>query len=107
MKKKTDLERLLSMKLLRNDVLVEWEEAPEFYNPRAKAKIARPDGAPMERHYTGIVISKGPFVVDIEIGYRVFFDQFGRPERFDLEGRRFALLAEDALLMRIPKREVA
>lgn len=96
---KSDLQRLLEMKLFRNDVLIEWEEAQKLW----KGGIIRPDNY-REAHYTGTVISVGPDVWDVEVGDRIFFDQFGRPERFDFEGRRFALLAETAILAKVDKR---
>ena len=99
MTEKSDLQRLLDMKLLRNDVLIEWEEAQKM----CKGVIIRPDTY-REAHYTGTVIIVGPDVWGVEVGDRIFFDQFGRPERFDFEGRRFALLADAAILAKVEKR---
>ncbi len=95
-----DLARLLKMKLLRNDVLVEWEEARDTYGP---STILRPD-THKARHYTGMVISIGPDVWDVKIGDRVFFDQFSRPERYDFDGKRYAQITENDCMAILPLR---
>jgi len=102
MSENTDLCRLLEMKLMRNDVLIEWEES-QGYVKCGKIKLVKPDQY-REAHYTGTVISVGRDVWGVEVGDRIFFDQFGRPERFDFEGRRFALLSESAILAKVDKR---
>lgn len=103
---KSDFQRLMEMRLLRNDVLIEWEEA-QGYVKCGKISLVRPDTY-RETHYTGTVVNVGPDVKDVEVGDRIFFDQFGRPERFDFDGRRFALLAESAILAKVEERtEVA
>lgn len=104
--KKIDLQRLTEMRLMRDEVLIEWEES-QGYIKLGKISLVRPD-THREAHYTGTVMSVGPDVGDVEVGDRVFFDQFCGPERFDFEGRRFALLSAGSLLAKVDKRvEVA
>lgn len=96
----SDMSRLLKMKLLRNDILIEWEPARDTY---ARSGLIRPD-THKEMHYTGTIINRGPYVYDVKVGERVFFDRFSRPERFDFDGRRFALITESACMLIIPSR---
>lgn len=97
-----DIERLLKMRILGEDVLVEWEFARDEY---AGTNILRLEDA-KRWQYTGVVISVGPKVKDVKPGDRVLFEQYCRPETYVFSKRRFAQILEKDCMMIIPERTV-
>ncbi len=91
-----------NLKTLNNRVLIEWEEATDFYC--GKSKIARGGKDNFERHYTGIVLAVGPDSRDVEVGKRIFFDQFCGPERIDEGGKRYAFILDNDAYCEVPER---
>lgn len=88
---------------LNDYVLAVWEEA----RPEEKGIII-PESA-TARHYTAIVRAVGPEVREISPGDRVFFDQFGKINKFTDsrkgESIRFAVMRESAIIAKVPLRE--
>lgn len=77
---------------LNDKIFIEWEEAKKEYWTNG---LIRPENY-RKAHYTGIVISIGPDVKEVNIGERVFFDQFpdnyGINDKFEEDGKRYTFL---------------
>lgn len=87
---------------LGSNVFLRWELAHSEYE---RSGLTRPD-AYRQMHYTGYVISKGPDALDLEVGDRVFFDQFCGVEKFEESGIRYGFVREDDIYCtNIPSRE--
>ena len=95
-------DQLLRIKPLSGRILLEWEATPETYG---KTNLIRPDGHRYS-HYTGIVIAIGRDVRDVEIGDRLFFDQFWGGEKFYFRDKRYAFVNDFDVMAKIPKRDV-
>ena len=86
-----------------DDILfVEWEDGTKEFQGTKIQKV----GIDMERHYTGIILTHGPDVMDkrIKSGQRIFFNQFCSPERVDYQGKRYAFIREYDALLIVPSR---
>lgn len=90
----------ISIKPFGSKILLEWEQGQKEYKG---TKLLRATG-PMERHYTGIIIAKGPDAREVELYERVFFDQFCGPERIDYNEKRYAFIHEGDIYCVIPPR---
>lgn len=90
----------LKLTPLRNRIFIEWEEGKEEFG---NSKILRPYLL-TQRHYTGIVLSKGVQVENVEVGDRIFFNQFCGPERIDKNGKRYAFIYDKDAFCVIPSR---
>ncbi len=87
---------------LKDKVFLEWEMATPNYG---KTNLIRPESY-REMHYTGIVVAVGPDVKDIQVGDRVFFDQFCGIEKFQENDKRFGFVRQDAIYCTgVPKRD--
>jgi co-chaperonin GroES (HSP10) len=95
-------EHVTDVNPLKDTVFLEWEESPEFY---PGTTIRKPDSF-RKLYFTGIIRAKGPDVTEMEIGDRVFFDQFGGVEKFQEDGKRYGFIAQDAIYCTgVPMRE--
>ncbi len=89
---------------LKTNIFIEWEMAPEYY---PGTNIRKPD-AFRGMHYTGIIVHIGPDVEDLEVGGRVFFDQWCGIEKFEDKGKRYGFCREeDVYCDNVPKRKEA
>jgi Co-chaperonin GroES (HSP10) len=81
---------------LGDRILVTWEEAHDEIKV-GKTTLVRPDTF-KKQHYTGEVLNIGPGVtVEIKIGDRILFDQFGNFEKlWDRELGRLALISQSS-----------
>ena len=100
-------QRQIDLQPLDNRVFVEWEEGINYFKG-SKVQILTSVQA-QRWHYTGIVLAKGEDVKDegIQVGKRVFFDQFCGPERVDFEEKRYALINEQDIYCELPLRSPA
>lgn len=84
-------------------ILVQWEKAHDSFRV-GKLNLKRPEthkGA----HYTGTVLKIGGDVEDVQIGMRIFFEQFsGFEKMFDPKYGRLALVREPSVLCILPPR---
>ena len=86
-----------------DDILfIEWEEGTKEFQGTGIQKF----GVDQDRHYTGIILTVGPDVVDkrLKPGQRLFFNQFCSPERVDYDGKRYAFISEHDALILVPSR---
>lgn len=86
-------EHVTDVNPLKANVFLEWEESPVYY---PGTNIVKPD-AFRKLYFTGIIRAKGPDVTDMEVGDRVFFDQFGGIEKFQEDGKRYGFIDKDAI----------
>lgn len=94
----------LKVRPMGNLVFLEWEEAPSVWD---KSGLIRPDSY-RAMHYTGTVISIGPDVWELEVGDRVFFDQFPNDHsienKFQEGDKRYAFIPETWIHAKIEDR---
>lgn len=90
-----------------NCLLVQWEEKPEFLKTESNVKLVSPT-LTKQWQYTGIVLKIGPWYENydqIEVGDRVFFDQFSGMRKFlDDKYGRVAIIPGWATLLKVPHR---
>lgn len=92
----------IDIKPLDNRILIEWEFGRDEY---IGTTILRSEGASKERYYTGVVMAIGPDAKEIEVGQRIFFNQFCGPERIDYNGKRYAMIYDDHAYCVLPLRK--
>lgn len=98
--------KLKAMKALSDEVIIEWEFTPPTYE---KTNLIRPDQY-TGFQFTGIVVNVGPSVSqDIQIGDRVFWDQYCQPKKYEdwESGKRFAIIREYQCIAKVDKRELS
>ena len=95
-------DQLKNMRPLGTKVLVLWETTQETYG---KSQLIRPEEY-RQAHYTGIVINRGGATREVEVGDRIFFDQFWGGEKFYFGDNRYAIVLESDVMALIPKRDV-
>ena len=92
---------------LQDYVFLSWEMATDEYG---KSGLIRPESY-KKMHYTGEVIAKGVDCKEVEVGDRVFFDQFpndrGIDTKLEEDGKRYTIIKEEFILCKdLKKREV-
>lgn len=95
-------ESLRGLKPLRANVLIEWDLATDEYG---KSGLIRPDTHKL-MHYTGTVLSIGPWVEDVSVGMRVKFDRYCNPKTFYFDEKRYCIVKEWDIQAEVSAREV-